>query len=87
MTSWRDVLPVHPAAELFPMMSDAELRELADDVKKNGLHERVKTIKDNGKLYLLDGRNRLDAIELAGRKIEHCARRNVDHGGRGTGHH
>jgi hypothetical protein len=23
--SWRDVLPVHPAAELFPMMSRDEL--------------------------------------------------------------
>src|SRR5262245_59805133 len=27
--SWRDVLKVHPAAELFPEMGEAELRELA----------------------------------------------------------
>ena len=26
--SWRDVLPVHPAAELFPMMSEPELKEV-----------------------------------------------------------
>jgi hypothetical protein len=24
--SWRDILPVHPAADLFPMMSRDELR-------------------------------------------------------------
>ena len=31
--SWRDVLPIHPAAELLPLMSSDELRELADDIK------------------------------------------------------
>jgi hypothetical protein len=29
--SWRAVLPVHPAADLFPMMSESELRELGED--------------------------------------------------------
>jgi hypothetical protein len=28
---------IHPAAGLFPMMSDAELDELAADIAKNGL--------------------------------------------------
>jgi hypothetical protein len=28
-------MPVHPAAELIPMMPDDELRDLADDIKKN----------------------------------------------------
>ena len=32
--SWRDVLPVHAAADLFPLMSEDELRELGDDIKK-----------------------------------------------------
>ena len=27
-SSWRDVLKIHPAAELFPRMSDDELGEL-----------------------------------------------------------
>jgi len=27
----------HPAANLFPALSAAELRELADDIKANGL--------------------------------------------------
>jgi hypothetical protein len=33
----RDHLPVHPAADLFPLMSEPELRELGEDIKKNGL--------------------------------------------------
>jgi hypothetical protein len=63
--SWRDVLPIHPAAELFPMMTEAELRELGEDIKKNDLHEGV-VIFDG---QLLDGRNRLDAMELVGIKL------------------
>jgi hypothetical protein len=35
--SWRDVLPVHPAADLFPMMSPDELKVLGEDIKRNGL--------------------------------------------------
>ena len=66
---WRDVLPVHPAAELFPLMSEAELRDLANDIEANGLFEKVAVIEQDGILYLLDGRNRLDALELLGRKI------------------
>ena len=67
---WRDVLPVHPAAELFPLMSKAELRELTDDIKKNGLREPAHTlIDDKGNHSLLDGRNRLDALELSGEII------------------
>jgi hypothetical protein len=63
--SWRDVLPVHPAASLFPLMGADELRELADDIKKNGLRELVAVYRDPviGDC-LLDGRNRLDAFEL-----------------------
>ena len=30
--SWRDRIKVHEAADLFPMMSDDELRELGDDL-------------------------------------------------------
>jgi hypothetical protein len=68
---WRDRLPVHPAAELFPLMSEGELRELAADIKKNGLRERVKYDYDEERQvhYLLDGRNRLDALELLDRDL------------------
>jgi hypothetical protein len=64
--SWRDVLPIHPAAELFRAMSEPELRELGEDIKANGL--RVPIVLHKGK-QLLDGRNRLDAMELVGIKF------------------
>ncbi|MGB8572185.1 MAG: ParB N-terminal domain-containing protein [Pseudolabrys sp.] len=67
--SWRDVLPIHPAAELLPLMSADELRELADDIEKNGLQEKVDITEQDGVLMLLDGRNRLDALQLLGREI------------------
>ena len=64
---WRDVLPIHPAAELFPLMNDAELRELADDIEANGLLEQVIIYNDQELgCCLLDGRNQLDALELLG---------------------
>ena len=54
--------PVHPAAELFPMMSAEELQGLADDIREHGQREPV--ILYHG--AVLDGRNRLRACELAG---------------------
>jgi hypothetical protein len=71
---WRDHLDVHPAADLFPLMSEtdpAALKELAEDIKKNGQREPASYIKDSdGNRVLLDGRNRLDALEMLGRKID-----------------
>src|SRR4051794_10013171 len=85
-THWRDKIKVHPAADLFPMMSDAELDALAKDIAEHGMHQdivlwtREGTITADieagwkadfaaGKvpcgLSLLDGRNRLAAIERA----------------------
>lgn len=55
------MIPVHPAADLFPLVSDAELRELADDIRENG--QRHPIVTWNGKL--VDGRNRWRACELA----------------------
>ena len=43
--SWRDWLPIHPAAELFPPMSRDELKALGEDIKKNGLRSRVAVMK------------------------------------------
>jgi DNA-binding Lrp family transcriptional regulator len=61
--SWRDVLNIHPAAELFPRMSPDELRALGEDIKKNGLTSSIAITSDK---QLLDGRNRLDAMEMVG---------------------
>src|SRR5262245_24893289 len=69
--SWRDILAIHPAAELFPLMSPDELKALGEDIKRsNGPRIRVAVISGpDGKPMLLDGRNRLDAMELVGLKI------------------
>jgi hypothetical protein len=71
--SWRDLIKVHPAADRFPMMTDAELVELGKDIVKNGVKqwlvcwtpERVEQFVENEQCdwYLLDGRNRLEALE------------------------
>lgn len=59
--------PVHPAADLFPLLADNELAELAEDIRSHGLLEPVWLVPDgNGELLVLDGRNRLRACELAG---------------------
>jgi hypothetical protein len=69
--SWRDVLPIHPAAEVCPMMSEPELKEWGEDIKKNGLKTSI-AIFDSGvdtkgpRYWLLDGRNRLAAMEAVG---------------------
>ena len=39
--TWRDVYPVHPCADVFPMMSDEELDALAEDIKTHGLQQPV----------------------------------------------
>ena len=70
--SWRNVLPIHPAAELIPPISENELRELANDIKANGLKIPLKVIHEHDRntgewsYQLFDGRSRFDAIELAG---------------------
>jgi hypothetical protein len=52
---------IHPIAALFPMMTDDELNELANDIKDNGLIHPI--VKKDG--LIIDGRNRLKACELA----------------------
>lgn len=54
--------PVHPVADLFPMMSSAELRELADDIMRDGQIQPVVLLGEQ----ILDGRNRLAACRMAG---------------------
>lgn len=62
--------PVHPAAELFPLLEGDEFRALVADVKANGLLVPV-TLYSDPELgeVLLDGRNRWRACEAAGVKI------------------
>jgi ParB-like chromosome segregation protein Spo0J len=53
----------HPIADLFPVMTDDELRELAEDIAARGLLQPI-VLDDQDRV--LDGRNRLAACELAG---------------------
>src|SRR5215211_5117794 len=47
LRSWRAVLAVHPAANLFPLMPPDELIELGQDIAANGLQVPI-TIWSNG---------------------------------------
>lgn len=59
-------LPVHPQADIFPMLPDDEMQELAEDIKTNGLNFPVVVGEYEGKIHLIDGRNRRDACRIAG---------------------
>jgi len=54
---------VHPVAALFPMMSDEELAELAEDIKERGQLQPIILGPDG---EILDGRNRHEACRIAG---------------------
>jgi len=67
--------PVHPALEKLPMPSDAEIDELARDIKVNGLWEPIAIWVDDREephgegpfpQFLLDGRGRRAALERLG---------------------
>jgi DNA methylase/Putative RNA methylase family UPF0020 len=70
VTNGGTALPVHPVAQIFPPLSAPELKELADDIDEHGLHEPVWLWRDSdGTEYLLDGRNRVAACEMAGVEV------------------
>src|SRR5262245_53202264 len=73
MSKWREEFKVHPAADVFPMMSDEELAELGADIMKNGLqHPIIWWDRFDGERILIDGRNRIEAMERIGIKPEWC---------------
>ena len=51
----------HQIANIFPMLGEEELSELADDIMQNGLHQPIVLYQGQ----ILDGRNRYQACELA----------------------
>src|SRR5271169_5152894 len=56
-------LNIHPAALAFPEMLPAELQELADDIKQNGLAHPIVRKREG---VIIDGRNRLMDCEVDG---------------------
>ena len=52
----------HPACLIFPRLNEADLQELAEDIRQNGLLNPIITLKGQ----ILDGRNRLEACKIAG---------------------
>lgn len=57
-------MKAHAAACIFPLMSDQDLRSLADDIRRHGLREPI-VVHDR---QILDGRCRIRACRLAGVK-------------------
>lgn len=56
-------MQVHPVANVFPMMSEAEIDDLARDILENGQREPVWMYQGQ----VIDGRNRMAACERIGR--------------------
>ncbi len=57
----------HSYSEIFPLIEGAALDELTEDIKANGLREKIWTYKGQ----VLDGRNRFIACDRAGVKPEY----------------
>jgi hypothetical protein len=66
----------HELAALFPMISTDELNELAEDIKKHRLLERITLFE--GKI--LDGRNRYKAAKQAGVVLKNYDFKQLDNG-------
>lgn len=54
--------PVHPAATLLPLLSEQDLKSLAEDIKANGLLDPIVMLDGQ----ILDGRNRWLACQMVG---------------------
>jgi hypothetical protein len=63
-SSWRKRIAVHPAADLFPTLTETELDELARDIEQHGLTTPLALWRPNeaAPYQLLDGRNRVAAM-------------------------
>ncbi len=56
-------IEIHPLAQRWPLLPEAELASLAECIASDGLDEPI-TVTQDGRI--VDGRNRLNACELAG---------------------
>ena len=61
---------IHPAANIFPMMGDAEYKKLVEDIRENGVQHPVTLIGEERETSLiLDGRNRARAMVELGIEV------------------
>jgi hypothetical protein len=65
-SGWRSVFGVHWAAEVFPPLPAPELRALGEDIRDHGMITSIKLILIAGAAAVIDGRQRLDSMELVG---------------------
>ena len=65
-SKWQQCYKVHPSTDVFPMMTAEELAELGADIKANRLQEQIKFYQDGDAKVVIDGRNRLEAMEQVG---------------------
>lgn len=68
--------PVHPAAAIYPMMSNDELQDLAISIKEHGQYHPIELARwlvdqEVAVTGIIDGRNRQRACEIAGVKPEY----------------
>jgi len=63
-----DTYEIHPAAEAYRLMDDDELNDLAGSIAKHGLRDPITIgmIDGSNSRFIIDGRNRLAACEIAG---------------------
>ena len=62
--SWRDLIPVHPAARKFELLTGRDRDDFDEDIFRRGIIEPVALwVSPAEELFILDGQNRLDAIE------------------------
>lgn len=62
--AWRDHLAIHAACEMLPATTPEELLALSNDIRAHGLQERIKLMRYGVSYAVLDGRSRLDALEM-----------------------
>jgi hypothetical protein len=63
---------VHPFAASFPMLKGRAVKAFTDDIRANGLRERIQYLDHKGEKIIVDGRNRLRACNVTGVKPEFC---------------